>query len=106
MQPSSADLATLERDVEVLSDRLRHLGSARLAAVSTQVRRHLRDLAALSLAAHARPEQPLPEVADAALGDQLAVLGREVLDGLRRRPDDRLLVEALACLADLRAALP
>lgn len=106
MLPSSADLTTLQREVEVVSDRLRHLGTARLRLVSEQVRQHLRVLAALSLSANARPEQPLPVVADLALGDQVAVLGREVVDGLRQRPNPPLLAEALACLADLRSSLP
>jgi hypothetical protein len=106
VQRSSADLVRLRRDVEVVSDRLRHLAPARLAPVAGQVRRHVRDLAALSLAAHGQDPHPLGDVADAALGDQVAVLGREVAEGLDRSSDPDLLARALACLAAIRSGLP
>jgi hypothetical protein len=107
VQRRSPDLASLSRDVEVLAERLRHLAPARLSPVADVVREHVRTLAALALEAEGLPPRPLPEIlADRALGDQLAVLGHDLITALEHRPDAPLLVRAHACLADVRRALP
>ena len=79
---------------------------ARLAPVAEAAREHVRVLAALALAAEGLAPRPLPDVADRALGDQVAVLGHDVAAALDQRPDDDLLARALACLLELRRTLP
>jgi hypothetical protein len=100
------DEALLARRLDQVADRLRHLPAARVAPVSAQVRGHVQRLARLSLAAEGRPDVPLPTVADTALGDQVAVLGLDLVAALRRRPDDDLLAAAHALVAELRRCLP
>lgn len=96
----------LDRLVDLVADRLRHLPPARLAPVADDVRCLLDELAALALAAEARPATTLPTVADRALGDQVAVLGHDIVVALQTRPDERLAVAATAVLDRLRACLP
>jgi hypothetical protein len=106
VQRSAPDLASLRRDVETLADRLRHLAPARLSPVAAVARGHVRTLAALALEAEGLPARPLPDLADTALGDQVAVLGHDLVAALEQRPDPLLLAHAHACLAELRRVLP
>jgi hypothetical protein len=96
----------LARLVERLGDRLRHLAVPRLAPLEADVRAALVRLAALGLAAAGERGRPLPTVAAVAWGDQVTVLGRDLVEGLRRRPDPALLARGYAVLLDLRRALP
>ena len=70
------------------------------------MRQYLADLAALALAAEGREPRPLPEVADAALGDVVAVLGHDLVEALRRSPDDHLRAQAAEVLVGIRRCLP
>ena len=103
---STLDVDDLARLVERLADRLGHLSPRRLEPVEADVRKHLGELAALALAAQGEPARALPPVASRAWGDQLTVLGRDLVDGLRRRPDPVPAARAHAVLVELRRTLP
>lgn len=103
---STLDTDDLARLVERLADRLAHLSTPRLAPIEADVQAALVDLAALSLSAQGEPARPLPPVAPRAWGDQLSVLGRDLVDGLRRRPDPTTAARAQTVLVALRRALP
>jgi hypothetical protein len=131
--PAAWDALVLElgRDVERVSDRLRGLSEARLAAaapphssraeVARATAQTLADAAA-GLEAGGDPVAPtwrtLPELIDLAAGDQLAVTGHDLLAAARRvAPDDHawtrhgrrtahlVLAEAADALAALRRLL-
>jgi hypothetical protein len=105
----------LEADLDRTADRLRGLGLARLAAAfepeptradaARGVAQRLADLAA-ELAGE--PRLTVPRLGDHAVGDQVAVCGRELLDAARAHPSDaadRSLDEAAALVLDLRRRL-
>ncbi len=106
MPPTPPDLDELERRLDGVADRLRHLSAARLAGRGDAVRVQVRSLAALALRAEGVPVRALPDVADPALGDQVAVLGRDLVAALAGRPDPVLLQQAHACVRSLRRLLP
>ncbi len=103
---SNVDTDDLARLVERLADRLGHLSARRLEPLEADVRTHLGELAALALTAQGEPARALPPVAARAWGDQLTVLGRDLVDGLRRRPDPTHSARAHAVLVELRRTLP
>ncbi len=103
---STFDTDDLVRLVERLADRLAHLSTSRLVPIEADVRAALVDLAALSLAAQGEPARRLPQVAPRAWGDQLTVLGHDLVEGLRRRPDPATAARGQALLLALRRALP
>jgi hypothetical protein len=137
-QGETADLAAwdallleLGRDVERVSDRLRGLSEARLAAAApphtsraAAARATAQTLAdaATGLESGSDPATPtwrtLPELSDLAAGDQVAVTGHDLLAAARqamphdivwarhgRRAAHEVLAEAAAALAALRRLL-
>ncbi len=106
MPAAPPNLDELERRLDSAADRLRHLSASRLAACSDAVREQVGSLAGLALRAEGEGAHTLPEVADRALGDQVAVLGRDLVDALARRPDPELLEQAHALVRSLRHVLP
>jgi hypothetical protein len=88
-------------------DRLRSLAIARLATpfepeptrgdAARGLAQRLADAAA-TLAGE--PRRTLPRLADGAVGDQVAVCGRDLLDAASSRLDDPSVVQVLATLAD------
>lgn len=123
--------AELAADVRRVSDRLRSLSATRLqapvppfpsrAAVSREAARVLA-VAAQGIEARASENEPSwrqpPELADFAVGDQVAVTGQDLLaalDGLdptetvwapaARRPARDVVAESAATLADVRRLL-
>jgi hypothetical protein len=106
MPADPRDADDLARAFAHVADRLRHLAPARLAPVADDVRAQVRRLAGLALRAEQRPDQALPDVAATALGDQVAVLGHDLTQALRARPDGALLDEARQVLVSLRRAVP
>lgn len=121
----------LGRDIDRMSDRLRGLSEARLAAAApphasraAAARATAQTLAdaAAGLEARADPMAPtwrtLPELGDLAAGDQLAVTGHDLLTAAQQAgPDDhawarhgrrsahQMLAEAAAALTALRRLL-
>lgn len=88
-------------------DRLRSLAIARLAApfepepTRADAGRGLAQrLADASAALEGRPVRDLPRLADGAVGDQVAVCGRDVLEAAACRLDDPAVAATLAALAD------
>jgi hypothetical protein len=106
MQAEPRDADDLARAFAHVADRLRHLAPARLAPVVDDVRAEVRGLARLALRAEGRSDQPLPDVAATALGDQVAVLGHDLTQALGARPDGALLDQARRVLVSLRRAVP
>jgi hypothetical protein len=106
MQADPRDADDLARAFAHVADRLRHLAPVRLAPVADEVRAAVAALASTALRAEGRPERPLPDVAPSALGDQVAVLGHDLTQALRARPDGALLDEARQVLVSLRRAVP
>ncbi len=82
--PAPHPARELERELERVADRLRvvgprvHARTDRGAALAA-VREVLQALADLAADAESRPRRPVPELAAHALGDQLLVLGHDVL---------------------------
>ena len=86
MDLPSTDVERLEAQLGRTVDRLRTLGLARLAAsfepeptradAARRVAQRLEDLAA---ELESREPRPLPRLADAAVGDQVAVCGHDLL---------------------------
>ena len=80
----SRDLA---RELDRVADRLRVLGprwEARAdadAGAQQRVRQVLQELADLAADDAGEPRRPVPQLAARALGDQVLVLGHDVLDG-------------------------
>jgi hypothetical protein len=105
-QRSPEDADDLERLLEHVADRLRHLPAARQAEIAPQVRPLLVELAGLALQAEGEPAHPLPGVPPAALGDQVQVLGRDLVAALRSRPSSRLTAGGYDVLVRVRRALP
>jgi hypothetical protein len=103
---STVDTDEVARLVGRVAERLGHLPPSRLAPVEDDVRAALVELAALALAAQGEPARSLPSVASRAWGDQLSVLGHDLVEGLHRRPDPVLARRAHAVLVRLRRALP
>jgi hypothetical protein len=110
----STDVDELARDVRRVSDRLRSLDAGRAEAHAADVRRVLQVLADAAAALESAPgapapERTVPELPVAALGDQLDVLGTDLIiaaRSTRRDPGpDAVLAEAAAALRDLRLAL-
>jgi hypothetical protein len=112
----TGDDAGLAGELERVADRLRVLGP-RLAARADgkddagggtgtlgRVRQTLRTLAELAADAEGRPRRPVPELAPHALGDQLLVLGHDLLAVTDGHPRERH--AGLAALVDLRRSLP
>jgi len=102
----------LEAELARTADRLRGLGLARLAAsfepepsradAARGVAQRLADLAA-GLAGE--PTRTVPRLGDHAVGDQVAVCGRDLVDAARAHPSDaadRALDEGAALVLDLR----
>ena len=102
----------LEADLGRTADRLRGLGLTRLAAsfepeptradAARGVAQRLADLAA-GLAGE--PTRTVPRLGDHAVGDQVAVCGRDLVDAARAHPSDsadRALDEAAELVLDLR----
>lgn len=96
-------------DLRRTADRLRAIGAARLAASFAP--EPTRAEAAFALievmaerVAHVDGSEPraVPRLADMALGDQLAVIGRELLIAARERADVEILVRTADDLVDLR----
>ena len=80
-----------ERELEMTADRLRQLPPARLQSEKQTYRRVLREMA----------RRPVPDIAPQAWGDQLWVIGSEVLEDRRER-----LVEDLVMLRRAFDLLP
>jgi hypothetical protein len=104
--------ADLGREVERVADRLRTLSLARLAE---PVRGHASRAAAGRTAAQAmadtcaaiegRRAQPLPALADGAVGDQVAVTGADLLAAARAADRRGAVTDALELLVAVRRAL-
>jgi hypothetical protein len=92
--------------VEGVADRLRHLSHARLAEVEHRVRPLVAELAALALQAEGQAPRPLPDPAARAIGDQVEVLGGDLVAALSQHPAQATAARARDLLADLRRALP
>lgn len=109
----SADLDELGRDVRRVADRLRGLNAERLEPHAAEVRRVLQLLANTAAALEsapgaAAPVRAVPELPTAALGDQLEVLGTDLLvaaRSTRRDPAAPAVSAACDALRDLRRAL-
>ena len=102
----------LEADLGRTADRLRGLGLTRLAAsfepeptradAAHGVAQRLADLAA-GLAGE--PTRTVPRLGDHAVGDQVAVCGRDLVDAARAHPSDsadQALDDAAELVLDLR----
>ncbi len=91
----------VEREVERVADRLRILGSrvddARLALVAALLQR----LADLAADADHRPRRPVPLLGRHAWGDQVLVLGHDVI----ATADESALEAAESLLVEVRHAL-
>lgn len=107
----SAWLAT-ERELDLCVQRLRTLGPTRVEPVAAAARALAQRLADLAAAAEGRPaDRAVPALAPAALADQVAVTGADLLAALGRLDPDARATEALAgaaaaAIADLRRTLP
>jgi hypothetical protein len=97
----------LGREIERVADRLRVLGP-RLAGSGTatstldRIRQTLQTLADLAAEAEGRPRRPVPALAPHGLGDQVLVLGHDLLE----LDDANARTSGLAALTALRRALP
>jgi len=105
-QRSHNDVDDLERLVEQVAERLRDLSDARQRVVEAQVGRLLAALAAVALRAEGEPGHPVPRVGRQALGDQVEVLGRDLVAALRARPSNDLAAQGYDVLVSIRRALP
>ncbi|MGQ7294822.1 hypothetical protein [Quadrisphaera sp. KR29] len=102
-----------ERELGRVLTRLAALGPSRLSrsagegrpAPAELVRPALQELADAAAAAEGREPRSVPALADRALGDQLAVLGRDLLTAAAATGDDAALVRAADRLEALRRAL-
>jgi hypothetical protein len=121
-----AELAReLDRELERVADRLRVLGPRLAARARTAdpadtadgadgveegvgalglVRQVLRTLAELAADVEGGPRRPVPQLAPYALGDQLLVLGHDLLAVTDGHPRERR--AGLVALVDLRRSLP
>jgi hypothetical protein len=110
--PGEAYAAQLERTV----DRLRSLAITRLSAAfepepsrADAARRLAQRLADMAADLDGGRQRSLPRLADPAVGDQLAVCGRDLLDAAAAQDDHEhaqaVLVAAAADLLDLRRRL-
>lgn len=119
-----AGAAELVREIERVADRLRVLGprlGARAASrppatpappaaptlaeadrlTLQRIRETLRVLADLAADVEGGPRRPVPELAPHGLGDQVLVLGHDLLDG----GDPQAMASGLAALMELRRVL-
>ena len=94
----------LELEVERIARRLTALGPARLdEPVVARVREVLQTLADRAADAEGQPRRAVPHLAPHALGDQLAVLARDLVTASRY--GDPRLADAADLLAGLRRSL-
>ena len=108
--PSVSEAAELFAvDLRRTTDRLRSIGAARLSAsFSPEPTRAdaafalIRELADRTAQLACSEQHTVPRLTDMALGDQLAVIGRELLIAARRRGDVDVLVKTAGELLDLR----
>ncbi|PWJ56104.1 hypothetical protein SAMN06264364_10179 [Quadrisphaera granulorum] len=100
-----------ERELGRVLTRLAALGPSRLSRAAEGlspaelVRPVLQELADAAATVEGRPARVVPVLEDRALGDQLAVLGRDLLVACRGSGDDAPLADAAARLEALRRAL-
>ena len=114
---SSAEerLAALDREVRRVADRLRTLALSRLGSAPADgsgspvdaARGVCRRLEQLTAEVAGRPPYVVPVLADAAVADQVAVLGGELLAALRESASgaDDAVAAALDALVELRRRL-
>lgn len=105
-EQSILDEGDLERLADRLADRLRHLSASRLEPLADQVWPLIDALAALALEAEDLTPRPLVRTSPRAFGDQVEVLGRDLVRALRQRPSAELARRAGEVLVRLRATLP
>lgn len=111
----AADAADLAREIERVADRLRVIGPRLAARASAhagagvapdqptlrRIREVVQALADLAADAQGRPHRPVPELAPHGLGDQVLVLGHDLLS----MADPGAQASGLAVLVDLRRAV-
>ena len=107
-------LADLDREVQRVADRLRTLALSRLGSTPADgsrspveaARSVCRRLEQLTAEVHGRPAYDVPVLADAAVGDQVAVIGGELVAALRGSGSGAdALVAGLDALVELRRRL-
>jgi hypothetical protein len=114
----AADLAAdpagdLSEQVGRLADRLRSLSDVRLAAAlpgggsrADAAHRLAQELADAAAGLHAEPTRPVPRLDDLVVGDQVAVIGTDLVTALRRAarddPDGPWSAAARSALAAVR----
>lgn len=103
----------LSHEIDLTVDRLRHLGAIRLAtpitgAVTAAEAVHALSQELADAAADLSVERPaeVPRLGDHAAADQLAVVGRELLDAIAGRPDRDRVSTLAGRVRALRLALP
>ena len=89
--------AELRTEVRRVSERLRHLASAGRAApeLFAAARALTQQLADLTAEAAGEPQRPVPLMPDSVVGDQVAVVGADLLAALAENPDPGVLQRAL-----------
>jgi len=113
LDPVQTPVERFSAQLERTADRLRTLGIARLGAPfdpeptrADAARAEAQRLADNAAGLEGRPTRALPRLADAAVGDQVAVCGRDLLAAAQLRDDEadvvRLLDAAARRLLDLR----
>jgi hypothetical protein len=83
-----AQIALLRQDLERLVRRLRGLSPLAWRTRRGPVQAALRDLEWTTASIESRPPATMPEIADHALGDALAVIGNDALVALSSSRDD------------------
>jgi hypothetical protein len=104
--PVSPDPNELARRLERLGERLRTLGATRQAAVAPTVMPLVEALAVAAADAEGVPRTPLGDAGPHALGDQVLVLGRDLVAALRDRPDADRTVAASRLVEELARVVP
>lgn len=104
--PDSAPPPAEELAVELrrVSERLRHLAAAARgdSVFLAAGRRLAQQLADLTAAVAGEPLRPVPPAADTVVGDQVAVIGADLLAALADRPDAAAARQALELTRQVR----
>jgi hypothetical protein len=86
-------------ELQRVVDRLRNMPLTKIQASAEVAHRTAQDLLALT----SDTQRELPRIADYACGDQLAVIGQDLL---RTQMNEAAIAEATAALVELRRSLP